>query len=338
MPKRESVKVWAYFSPILFTLIFVVFQYTEWWSVPLFLILVIALLSNRLGNFTDPNILNYYNYFHENPSFQKVKTGMGIAFIIYNIWILVFLFYNTLSGAQWVGFMFVNIIINSGLVLSLAHDLMHSKRASGRATSRILLGLNGFFYLEVDHLMIHHHSVGTTYDPASATMGQSIYRYLPFSIKKRLSMVFFDDKIPPKLKSNMTGIIVISLIYLLLSALIGLQSFVVTIIQFIAVILIYETVTYIQHYGLRKRELSMGVYEKTTNKHSWNSFNIVNNFMYFFMPVHSFHHTGSGQAETADDLTGPIMPYPFPTMLLLPYLPTLWFKKIDPLVTQYADH
>lgn len=330
----QQIKIWPYFGPVLFTLVFILSQYLGWILLPIIVLVCISVLSTRLGTFSGEKLLIYYKYFHEDSGFQFAKIGMAFFFIVYNLWILIYLSFNILNVYNLVFFVFVNLIINSGFLLSLAHDLMHATTKLGRTTSRILLGLNGYFYLEMDHLMIHHHSVGTDEDPASAKLGQSIYAYLPYSITRRLQYIFSRKIKSRALKLNMMGIGLISMIYLLLSSWASPQALIVTLIQFIGSILIYETVTYIQHYGLRKTVMKSGALQKTNNNHAWNSYNIVNNFMYFFMPVHSHHHTGLGPAVHPLDLDGPAMPLSFPVMLVLPYIPNLWFDKMDPLVRQ----
>ena len=55
-----------------------------------------------------------------------------------------------------------------------------------------------------------------------------------------------------------------------------------------------EIINYIEHYGLRRKEIGPGKYERVNVTHSWNSSLSVDSFMKFRRPRHSDHHeTGS---------------------------------------------
>ena len=55
-----------------------------------------------------------------------------------------------------------------------------------------------------------------------------------------------------------------------------------------------EIINYVEHYGLRRKEVSPGKYERVNPSHSWNSAFTLNNMLSFRVPRHSDHHeTGS---------------------------------------------
>lgn len=51
-----------------------------------------------------------------------------------------------------------------------------------------------------------------------------------------------------------------------------------------------ETINYIEHYGLRRKEISPGKYERTTIMHSWNAAQRITNALQFKLQRHSDHH------------------------------------------------
>jgi alkane 1-monooxygenase len=53
------------------------------------------------------------------------------------------------------------------------------------------------------------------------------------------------------------------------------------IITAIIAILFLETVNYIEHYGLERKEISPGVYEKVDFTHSWNAPHRLTNYLLF---------------------------------------------------------
>lgn len=51
-----------------------------------------------------------------------------------------------------------------------------------------------------------------------------------------------------------------------------------------------EVINYIEHYGLRRKKLADGSYEKVTIRHSWNAPHRVTNYLLFKLQRHSDHH------------------------------------------------
>lgn len=58
---------------------------------------------------------------------------------------------------------------------------------------------------------------------------------------------------------------------------------------FVAVTLL-EIINYVEHYGLHRRRLDNGRYERTTPEHSWNSNFLLTNLFLFHLQRHSDHH------------------------------------------------
>ena len=55
-----------------------------------------------------------------------------------------------------------------------------------------------------------------------------------------------------------------------------------------------EIINYVEHYGLRRKEIAPGKYERVNTSHSWNSSHTLANILEFRLPRHSDHHeTGS---------------------------------------------
>jgi alkane 1-monooxygenase len=54
-----------------------------------------------------------------------------------------------------------------------------------------------------------------------------------------------------------------------------------------------EVINYIEHYGLRRKEVSAGVFEKVTIMHSWNAPYRLSNATVFKLQRHSDHHENS---------------------------------------------
>lgn len=58
-------------------------------------------------------------------------------------------------------------------------------------------------------------------------------------------------------------------------------------------IFILELINYIEHYGLNRKMLPDGTYEKVTIRHSWNAPHRISNYLFFKLQRHSDHHENS---------------------------------------------
>ncbi len=107
------------------------------------------------------------------------------------------------------------------------------------------------------------------------------------------------------------------LIYFLFAALVG--------------IVLLETVNYIEHYGLYRQQRENGNYEQVKRKHSWNSNHVIGRVVLFELSRHSDHHFKADRPyqlmETSDD--SPVMPTGYPGMMLLSFIPPLFFKVMN---------
>lgn len=92
-------------------------------------------------------------------------------------------------------------------------------------------------------------------------------------------------------------------------------------------ILQLETVNYIEHYGLLRKQNEHGRYERVKRTHSWNSDYVIGKVMLFNLSRHSDHHyNGSKQYQILKSLPeSPQMPTGYPGMMLLSLVPPLWF-------------
>ena len=114
--------------------------------------------------------------------------------------------------------------------------------------------------------------------------------------------------------------------------LIGIYAFFgsfVTICYFLASVYgisILESQNYFAHYGLRRKKLENGRYERVNAKHSWNSDHIIGRVLLFELTRHSdHHHMGAKAYQVLDPKEeSPMLPYGYPAMLILAYFPFLF--------------
>ena len=98
-----------------------------------------------------------------------------------------------------------------------------------------------------------------------------------------------------------------------------------------------EIVNYIEHYGLHRRKLENGRYERTTPAHSWNSNYLLTNLLLVQLQRHSDHHANPKRRYQVlrhyDE--SPQLPGGYATMVVLAIVPPLWFKVMNPRVEAY---
>ena len=89
---------------------------------------------------------------------------------------------------------------------------------------------------------------------------------------------------------------------------------------------VLEAQNYFSHYGLRRKILENGRYERVKPSHSWNSDHIFGRILLFELTRHSdHHHTGSKPYQILDSKEeSPTLPYGYPAMLILSYFPFIF--------------
>jgi alkane 1-monooxygenase len=132
------------------------------------------------------------------------------------------------------------------------------------------------------------------------------------------------------LQFQLIQIAFIALIYFLFGGMITLYFLAAAFIG----ILLLETVNYIEHYGLSRKQIEKDKYERAMPQHSWNSNHVLGRLLLFELSRHSDHHylaTRKYQILRHHDQS-PQLPSGYPGSMLLALVPPLWFyimnKKI----------
>ena len=114
----------------------------------------------------------------------------------------------------------------------------------------------------------------------------------------------------------------------------GFKGLILIFVAAIISILMFESVNYIEHYGLLRKKLKSGRYERVQEKHSWNSNHILGRIVLYELTRHSDHHYKSSKKYQILDSYQecPTLPFGYPTSILLSLVPPLWFWIINPLV------
>ena len=95
-----------------------------------------------------------------------------------------------------------------------------------------------------------------------------------------------------------------------------------------------ETINYVEHYGLQRRQLPSGAPERVNIGHSWNANHLFSNASLLRLQRHTDHHMhGHRPYYTLNSVEGaPKLPASYSVMLLMALVPPLWFVVMNPRV------
>jgi alkane 1-monooxygenase len=233
------------------------------------------------------------------------------------------------------------------LGINAAHELGHRPTKHEQLMSKLLLLSTLYMHFFIEHNRGHHKHVSTDLDPASSRYGETVYAFYGRTIfgSYRSAWQLEAERLKKKqlpfwsLKNEMLNYQLIQLILILLIGLVfGLTTLLFFIVGAFIGILLLETVNYIEHYGLRRKQKGQS-YERTMPIHSWNSNHPLGRLILLELSRHSDHHYMASRKYQIlrhfDE--SPQMPTGYPGMLLLSLVPPLWFKVMHKRIEQYKQ-
>lgn len=237
--------------------------------------------------------------------------------------------YFSLQADSWTGVLLIAFLVglhNGGLGITAAHELCHKKEWHARWAADLILISVWYQHFVVEHVRGHHFQVATLADPASARRDENIYKFFV-----RCILGSFMDAWKIDSKAVLRGVL-LSLAMTIGFAMFGAKALGFFIVQAAVAVLLLESVNYIEHYGLSRKQLENGRFEKVLPIHSWNSDFVFSNYMLFNLQRHSDHHAMAHLPYTVlkDPPTAPLLPAGYPTMILLALVPPMWFRVMNP--------
>jgi alkane 1-monooxygenase len=232
-------------------------------------------------------------------------------------------------------------LMAGGIGITVAHELMHRPSRPERALAEVLMSAVTYTHFCIEHVHGHHRHVATPRDPASSRLGESVYQFLPrtivgglvgaWSIEAERMRRVGAPVISPR--NRMLRYAAVQLvIYATLGVTLGAVAMLLWALQSIVGVVLLEVINYVEHYGLRRRELSPGKYERVLPRHSWNSSHQVTNWLLFNLQRHSDHHFLASRPYDVlrhyDEV--PQLPAGYATMVLMALVPPLWHRVMDP--------
>ncbi|MFM8241821.1 MAG: alkane 1-monooxygenase, partial [Crocinitomicaceae bacterium] len=259
-------------------------------------------------------------------------------------WFFIFYFLTIISKSENT----VDLIgrINSmglmcGIIgINAGHELGHRMKSWERLIGEALLFTSLENHFLPYHNRGHHTNVGTPSDAATARKNEPLYIFWfrsqigsyiqAWQIENTRMLIM---KKPWFHSSN--KMIQYSILYIFwLTAVLGFfgtNVFFYYIGACATGIILLESVNYIEHYGLMRKQRENGTYETVKLWHSWNSNHIIGRVVLFELSRHSDHHFKADKPYQILDSfeQSPIMPTGYPGMIILSLIPPLFFKVMN---------
>lgn len=258
-----------------------------------------------------------------------------------------------LTLTEWMAFTSGMALVTGGIGITVAHELGHRSEKIEQFYSKVLLMTVGYMHFFIEHNRGHHVRVATPYDPATSRKGESFYSFWWRSVKdgywsawelererlKKKGLPFWS------VQNQMIWFQILPLLFVgfffgLFSILARRVVWEVPVFFFAQSILAFsllELVNYLEHYGMERRLLANGTYEKVAPIHSWNASQLVSNFLLFQLQRHSDHHAHAHKRYQVLDHheESPQLPAGYSAMIILACFPPLWFAVMDPRLEQW---
>ena len=250
------------------------------------------------------------------------------------------------EGINQFGWLMSCGLISGAVAINTAHELVHRDGKFEPFLGGLLLSTVSYATFKVEHLRGHHVNVATPEDASSSRKGEGVYAFLlraiPNNVKNawRLEAIRLNNKGLPwySLYNEL-------IVWTALSALFALSLFLYWGISGLAffigqsffAIVTLEIINYIEHYGLERKRLPNGKYERVNHRHSWNSSFLLTNILLWQLQRHSDHHM---QAKRRYQLLSvypdsPQLPAGYATMFILALVPWAWRRVVDPILESH---
>ena len=293
--------------------------------------------------------------FEEVEEEDRLKSRFFDVLLWLNVPLLYFIlgyYFYTISTEALLWYELLGMTVSVGIIcgsmgINVAHELGHRNTWYERMMSKTLLLSSFYMHFIIEHNLGHHKHVATDEDPASSRLGETLYAFLIRSVRDSYRSAWEIEharleRVGLKKFSRQNEMIRFQIIQVLYFLTIGfvfswkaaLFGVIVGVIGFI----LLETINYVEHYGLRRKKLPSGRYEKVQPHHSWNSNHSVGRILLYELTRHSDHHFKANRKYQVlrhfDE--SPQMPYGYPAAMMMAWLPPLWFRVMDKEVARYS--
>ena len=241
-----------------------------------------------------------------------------------------------LAFYEWLGLTLSIGIVIGACGINVAHELGHRQNNIEQLGAKLLLLPALYQHFFIEHNRGHHLNVATDLDPASARKGEAIYL---FWLRSLLGSYWSAWQLETKrlkregysfwtLDNEMLVFHVMQGLYLFgVWAYFGWSGLWFALGIALVGVLLLETINYIEHYGLRRKKMTNGRYERVMPWHSWNANYELGRIILYELTRHSDHHyLASKKYQLLDHHDkAPELPLGYPGAMLMALVPPLWF-------------
>jgi alkane 1-monooxygenase len=316
-----------------------------WWFGPIFVFGIIPVLDYAIGD--DPS----------NPPEEVAPVLERERYYRRIVYLATFIEYVSFFGAVWIvgthvlawydylGFA-LSLGSATGTSINTAHELGHKTDHFERWLAKVTLAPVAYGHFFVEHNRGHHVRVATPPDPASARYGESFWAFLPRTVFGSIASAWRLEKerLTRSVHSSWSWRNEVLHAWAMTAVLWGamIVLFGKVVIPFLLIQAIYgasllEVVNYLEHYGLGRKQLPNGKYERCRPEHSWNSNRVVTNLFLYQLQRHADHHANPTRSfQALRHFEGaPQLPSGYATMIMVAYVPPLWFRVMNPRVVAH---
>ena len=232
----------------------------------------------------------------------------------------------------------------------IAHEIYHKRGLFYRTLGTLVILKNLYMHYTIEHHYGHHKNVATPGDPSTSQYGESLYQFLrraipssymsAWNIEKKRLTTLFGHKTHWVVENKMiwftlSYFLFPMIIYKMFGSRFTLFYFIMTVFSVITL----ETINYVEHYGLQRKEIAPGEYERVDVTHSWNAPQRFSNYFLFKLQRHSDHHENAYKPYhvlvSKDE--SPMLPHGYMWCLIVAFIPPLWFRTMDKVLLAYKE-
>jgi alkane 1-monooxygenase len=341
--KNMSVRAFKYFSPfIIYIGAFRAFTTTGWqiWLPLAYAWIIIPLIELFLKLNAD-NLSEAEEELVKKDKFYDVVLYLVVPLQYASLALFLYsMKHDVMTVYDIVGRIFVMGLCCGVFGINVGHELGHRVNKFEQTLAKMLLLTSQYMHFFIEHNKGHHKRVATKEDPSSGRYGEWIYAFYFRTVflsyfsawniankemKKKGKPVFSLHN--EMIQFSIIQISFVALIFLLFGWLVTVYYLAAAMIG----ILLLETVNYIEHYGLQRKLLNDGKYERAMPEHSWNSDHVIGRLMLFELSRHSDHHYLASRKYQIlrHHENSPQMPTGYPGMMILSLIPPAWFYVMN---------
>jgi alkane 1-monooxygenase len=310
-----------------------------WWMGPMFIYVIIPVLDVFFGDDESNPPEEIVAWLEQDRYYRYVTYAflpLQLAAFLVGFWLM---FRHQMAVIDRLGIA-ITLGCLDGVAINTAHELGHKKEHLERWFARIALAPCGYGHFFIEHNRGHHVRVATPEDPASSRMGESFWAFWPRTVrgslvngwrleKRRLRRL---GKGPWTLRNDVLNAWAMTVVlWAVVVALFGWATLPYLVLQALFAFSLLEAVNYLEHYGLLRRTLPNGRFERVDPRHSWNNNHVVTNLFLYQLQRHSDHHANPTRRYQAlrHFEESPQLPAGYASMILLAYFPPLWRRVMD---------